>query len=87
MTTSEMISKPREGKEQRTVCAQHLSLLLSLSLSSFLSFFPSFLSFLSFLSFFLSFLSFFLLKIYLFYVYEYTVAIFRHTRRGHQIPL
>jgi len=26
-------------------------------------------------------------KIYLFYVYEYTIAIFRHTRRGHQIPL
>jgi len=26
-------------------------------------------------------------KIYLFYVYEYTVAVFRHTRRGHQIPL
>jgi hypothetical protein len=31
----------------------------------------------------------FLLKIYLFifYVYEDTVAVFRHTRRGHQIPL
>jgi hypothetical protein len=27
------------------------------------------------------------LKIYLFYVYEYTVAIFRHTRRGQQISL
>jgi hypothetical protein len=25
--------------------------------------------------------------IYLFYVYEYIVAVFRHTRRGHQIPL
>jgi hypothetical protein len=25
--------------------------------------------------------------IYLLYVYEYTVAVFRHTRRGHQIPL
>jgi len=24
---------------------------------------------------------------FLFYVYEYTVAVFRHTRRGHQIPL
>jgi hypothetical protein len=23
----------------------------------------------------------------LFYVYEYTVAVFRHTRRGHWIPL
>jgi hypothetical protein len=23
----------------------------------------------------------------LFYVYEYTVAVFRHTRREHQIPL
>jgi hypothetical protein len=23
---------------------------------------------------------------YLFYVSEYTVAVFRHTRRGHQIP-
>ena len=23
----------------------------------------------------------------LFYVYEYTVAVFRHTRRGHQTPL
>jgi hypothetical protein len=32
----------------------------------------------------------FFLKIYLFiyfYSYEYTVAIFRHTRRGHWIPL
>jgi hypothetical protein len=27
------------------------------------------------------------LFIYLFYVYDYTVAVFRHTRRGHQIPL
>jgi len=26
-------------------------------------------------------------KIYLFYVYEYTVSVFRHTRRGHLIPL
>jgi hypothetical protein len=26
-------------------------------------------------------------RIYLFYVYEYTVAPFRYTRRGHQIPL
>jgi hypothetical protein len=26
-------------------------------------------------------------KIYLFYLCEYTVAVFRHTRRGHQIPL
>jgi hypothetical protein len=26
-------------------------------------------------------------KIYLFYVYEYPVAAFRHTRRGHRIPL
>jgi hypothetical protein len=25
--------------------------------------------------------------IYLFYVCEYTVAVFRHTRRGHQIQL
>jgi hypothetical protein len=25
--------------------------------------------------------------IYLFYVYEYTVAVFRHTRRGHKIPI
>ena len=29
----------------------------------------------------------FLLKTYLFYVCEYTVAVFRHTRRGHQVPL
>jgi hypothetical protein len=29
----------------------------------------------------------FFLKIYLFYVYDYTVAIFRHTLREHQIPL
>lgn len=38
----------------------------------------------------LMFLCCFFLKIYLFifiYVYEYTVAVFRHTRRGHQIPL
>ena len=27
------------------------------------------------------------LKKYLFYVYGYTVAVFRHTRRGHQTPL
>jgi hypothetical protein len=27
------------------------------------------------------------LFIYLFNVYEYTIALFRHTRRGHQIPL
>ena len=26
-----------------------------------------------------------LFKIYIFYVYEYTVTLFRHTRRGHQI--
>jgi hypothetical protein len=26
-------------------------------------------------------------KIYLFNVYEYTVAVFRHTRREHPIPL
>ena len=24
---------------------------------------------------------------YLFYVYEYTVAVIKHTRRGHPIPL
>jgi hypothetical protein len=29
----------------------------------------------------------FFLNIYLFYAYEYTVAVFRHTRRGHSIPL
>jgi hypothetical protein len=33
-----------------------------------------------------SFLFFFFLKI-LFTIYKYTVAVFRHTRRGHQIPL
>jgi hypothetical protein len=27
------------------------------------------------------------LKIYLFYIYEYSVAVFRHTGRGHQISL
>jgi hypothetical protein len=26
-------------------------------------------------------------KIYLFIIYKYSVAVFRHTRRGHQIPL
>jgi len=30
---------------------------------------------------------FFILMIYLFIIYEYSVAIFRHTRRGHQISL
>jgi hypothetical protein len=30
---------------------------------------------------------FFFLDIYLFYLYEYTIAVLRHTRRGHQIPL
>jgi hypothetical protein len=29
----------------------------------------------------------FFLKVYLFYLYEYTVDVFRHTRRGHQIQL
>jgi len=29
----------------------------------------------------------FFFKIYLFIVYEYRVAVFRHTRRGHQISL
>ena len=29
----------------------------------------------------------FLRFIYLFHVCEYTVAVFRHTRKGHQIPL
>jgi hypothetical protein len=28
-----------------------------------------------------------IIKIYLFYVCEYTAVLFRHTRRGHQIPL
>jgi hypothetical protein len=31
--------------------------------------------------------SFFKKKIYLFYAYEYTVDTFRHTKRGHWIPL
>jgi hypothetical protein len=31
--------------------------------------------------------SFFFFKIHLFYVYEYTVAVSRHTKRGHWIPL
>jgi hypothetical protein len=37
----------------------------------------------------LEFLSFFLFEgfIYLFYVYEHTVSIFRHTRRGCQLPI
>jgi hypothetical protein len=38
------------------------------------------------INFYISWISFFL-KIYLFYLYEYTVAVFRHTRRGHPIPL
>jgi hypothetical protein len=25
--------------------------------------------------------------LYLFYVYEYTITVFSHTRKGHQIPL
>jgi hypothetical protein len=29
----------------------------------------------------------FLKKVYLFYICEYTVAVFRHTRKGHWIPL
>jgi hypothetical protein len=29
----------------------------------------------------------FFFKIYLFYIYEYTVDVYRHTRSGHQIPL
>jgi len=31
--------------------------------------------------------SYFFLKIYLFIIHKYTVAVFRHTRRGHQISL
>jgi hypothetical protein len=31
--------------------------------------------------------SFFFLKIYLFIIYKYTVAVLRHTRKGHQISL
>jgi hypothetical protein len=47
-----------------------------------------FFSFLFFSFLFFSFLFFsFLFKIYLLYVCEYTVAVFRHTRRGRQIPL
>ena len=30
---------------------------------------------------------FFFFKIYLFHLYEYTVAVFRHSRREHWIPL
>jgi hypothetical protein len=30
--------------------------------------------------------SFFKKNMHLFYVYEYTIAVFSHTRRGHQIP-
>jgi hypothetical protein len=30
---------------------------------------------------------FFVLRFYLFCIYEYTVAVFRRTRKGHQIPL
>jgi hypothetical protein len=48
------------------------------SLSFLLSFFPFFLP---------SFFLFFLKNCLLFYVCEYTVVFFRHTRRGHQIPL
>jgi hypothetical protein len=29
----------------------------------------------------------FVFKIYLFIICKYTVAVFRHSRRGHQIPL
>jgi len=29
----------------------------------------------------------FFFNIYLFIIYKYTVAVFRHTKRGHQIPL
>jgi hypothetical protein len=43
--------------------------------------------FLVFLLLFLLLLLFFKRFIYLFYAYEYTVAAFRHTRRGHWIPL
>jgi hypothetical protein len=32
-------------------------------------------------------LFFFFKSVYLFYEYEYHVAVFRHTRRGHQISL
>jgi hypothetical protein len=31
--------------------------------------------------------NFFFMKMFLFYICEYTVTVFRHTRRGHQIPL
>jgi hypothetical protein len=62
--------------------------LLSLFLFFLLSFFVLF-CFLFLLFFFLKigFSFSFLRFIYLFYVYEYAIALFRHTRRGHQIPL
>jgi hypothetical protein len=37
--------------------------------------------------FFFFFLLFFFLRFYLFIICKYTVAVFRHTRRGHQISL
>jgi hypothetical protein len=54
-----------------TAQGHHYFFLVCASLFSFLSFS----------------LLFFLRYIYLFYVCEYTVAVFRHTRRGYQIPL
>jgi hypothetical protein len=36
---------------------------------------------------FLFFFFFFFFKMYLFHLHEHTVAVFRHTRRKHQIPL
>jgi hypothetical protein len=68
----------------RAVTATDLSLILSLLFAS-LSF-PAWTLSSMYLTLFLLF-DFSFLKIYLFYLYEYTVAVFRHTRRGHQIPL
>jgi hypothetical protein len=36
---------------------------------------------------FLSIFFFFFLFLFIYYLYEYIVVVFRHTRRGHQIPL
>jgi hypothetical protein len=60
-------------------------LSLSLSLSFFLP--PSLSLSLSFSPSLSLFLSFFKAFIYLFYVYEHSIALFRYTRRGHQKSL
>ena len=70
----------RKYQEVQSVCCNHLSRMMERSHS--FTYYLTIATDLGALSNF-----FFFFKMYLFYVYECTVAVFRHTRRGHRIPL